>query len=166
MPRRLRPALGSPVDFSQLLERAQKLAPLLGAATDQLNQSITRYERALASLHLGVSGRIEIAREPILDGNEEDTGQEHVEQICFSKADGTWRLRYESGPDDAPEHWQSIHLVSAPRDVRVRSIDFLPRLLSELIEVAESATKKVTEKAKQLDSFTALIKPAKNDEAE
>lgn len=166
MPRRHAPTLESPQEFSRLLERAQKLAPQLGAATDELNNSITRYERALASLHLGVSARIEIGRDPILGPNDEESGEHHIEQVRFSKADGTWRLRYESGPDDGPEHWDSVPLVSAPREVRVRAVEFLPRLLEEMIDTAENATAKVTEKAKQLDTITALIKPLKNSEAE
>lgn len=165
MPRRPIKALESPQDFAALLERAQKIAPQLGAATDELNQSIIRFEQALAGLHLGVSAYIELGREPIYDGNNMEAG-EHIEQITFSKTDGAWRLRYENGTDgDEPEHWRSVHLVSAPREVRMRAVDHLPRMLQEMIDEAENATTRVTAKAKKLDTVTTLINAAKNSGA-
>jgi hypothetical protein len=122
----------SPPSFADLLARARGIAPQLGSATDELNAALTRAEKAIASLRLGVTASVTLSEQ-----REEDAPYTRLECLTFGKDGAHWRLLIERGIEDEPETWTSTPLVNASREVRVLAADRLPELLEKLIANAE-----------------------------
>jgi hypothetical protein len=137
-----------------LLSRAREIGPKLGVATDELNESLTGAEEAIASLKLGVTASV------TLEELEEEIapGLERITCLTFGKEGSAWRLLIERGVVGEPETWKTTPLVSASRETRLLATKHLRELLKKLIEVAEAHVEEVRVQAADVNDFIASIK--------
>jgi hypothetical protein len=131
------------MDWDAKRARAREAASKLDEATDALNELIDEAEKAIAELRLGVPGRVTF--EAIED---DQTGLTYCRDLLFWKEDKVWRLMVASGTEGDPED-DCIPLRNASRDVRLRAVDHLARLVDNMIETAETEVTEV-ESAKQV----------------
>jgi hypothetical protein len=114
----------------------------LHEATDRLNESILGFEKALAALKLGVSGRV------ILD--EAENGW--YKALCFVKSGGQFKLMIESGIDGDPD----VHvtpLVSSSRETRLEAVLVFKKLYRVLVGEFESEIERVNSSIETVDSL-------------
>jgi hypothetical protein len=146
------------INFSNL----ERLSKKLNGASDEANKALTTINDKLNSLNLGI--------EVFLGGNrlKTEVGAEcdeppgsHEETHWFlgygKSEEGRWGLiaraaNFLVSQEDEPDKLvgQTDHLLlSSPRDLRIASIEKIPRLIEELEVEAEKITNAV-DKAKKL----------------
>lgn len=130
-----------PMDFSRL----QSLSESLNKESDNLNESIKAFEAKLASLRLGVNAWVAPPLEKEVD---EKNGLESTTSLGYSKATGNWCLTIAYENDFGPESTQFSSLSQAPRDIRMKAVRQLPRLLKAIESAAAEAVKEVEEARK------------------
>jgi len=146
-----------PQGLSRILERGHKAAQRLVPATDKLTETIAQIERSLSEQRLGSRASVLLSSQDILDDDENYRGTE-ITNLAFRKVGKVWRLMIDSGPDDAPEHWSSIPLINASRELRVLAVDRLPELVEELVADAEKRIAEVEAKQATADALLATLK--------
>ena len=143
--------------LSKILERGQRAAQRLAPATDKLTETIAQSERSLSEQRLGSRGSVLLSSQDILDDDENYRGTE-ITNLAFRKVGKVWRLMIDSGPNDEPEHWSSIPLINASRELRVLAVDRLPELVEELVADAEKRIAEVEAKQATADALLATLK--------
>lgn len=128
-----------PMDFSRL----QSLSESLNKESDSLNESIKAFEAKLASLRLGVTAWVSppLQTEVI----DEQHGIESTTSLGYSKATGNWCLTVAYEIDINPESAQFTPLSQAARDIRMKAVRQLPKLLKAIEVAAAEAVKEVEE---------------------
>lgn len=88
-------------------------------------------------------------------------GPYRIRELGYSKVGGTWgiALRELTGNDSYPEDGteESWLFNDAPRVHRIEAVEWLPQLLEKLIADADSATKKIKEKAQLAQELASAI---------
>jgi hypothetical protein len=130
-----------PIDFSRL----QNLSESLNKESDSLNEAIKAFEAKLASFRLGVTAWVDPPLEKEVD---EKHGVESTTSLGYSKATGNWCLTVAYGNDIDPESTQFSPLGQASRDVRMKAVRQLPKLLKAIESAAAEAVKEVEEARK------------------
>lgn len=111
-------------DLKKALEAGVRDAETLHRKADELNKSLTEVEAVIAQLKLGVSGRVAM-------GNLADQ-----RFLAWGKDGNRWRLLYEQG-----DTYELI--TSAPRNVRMEAVNYLPKLVEMLITNVSAEVDKV-----------------------
>ena len=106
------------------------------------------FESKLASLRLGVTAWVD----PPLEKWSSEDGAEETTKLGYSKATGSWclTLRYDHS---YAEDYTFTPLSQAPRDLRVKAAEQLPKLLKALETGATDAVKEVEEAGKFIREF-------------
>lgn len=130
-----------PMDFSRL----QSLSESLNKESDNLNESIRAFEAKLASLRLGVNAWV---LPPLETAVDEEHGVVSTTSLGYSKATGNWCLTLAYGNDFDPESTQFTALSQAARDIRMKAVRQLPKLLEAIESAAAEAVKEVEEARK------------------
>lgn len=128
-----------PMDFSRL----QDLSNSLNTKSDELNGSFKLFESKLASFRLGVTAWVE----PPLEKWTYEHGVEETTKLGYSKATGSWCLTLRRD-HTYEEDYGYTALSQAPRDLRIKAAEQLPKLLKEIEKVATEAVKEVDEAGK------------------
>jgi hypothetical protein len=149
---------------AQLLKQLSSASEGLNNVSDIFNGEIKVIEEALASYNLGVHAWVEAC---IL--NEEYYGkdgvplgvQERKIMVGYEKWNGKWCLMASSHTrdDEYPGDLQQWILRDAPRDVRLKAIEGIPKLLEKLIEEAKELTAEITKKTTEARMLGISIKP-------
>ena len=128
-----------PTDFSRL----QDLSNSLNKKSDELNESLKAFEAMIASFRLGVDAWVK----PSLETRTDDHGIEYSTTLGYSKATGNWCLTigYWSSFDEEGSY---SPLNQASRELRIKAIEQLPKLLKALESAADEAVQGV-EKARK-----------------
>jgi hypothetical protein len=116
-------------DLASKLHEALRDSEGLATATDELTEEIALLEREVSELRLGVS-------ESVLIGDD-------VSSRCplwFRKEGKTWRFVVVNGANAIP-------LINASRELRLIAVDFLPELITKLVESSRSRVAHVRDKA-------------------
>lgn len=129
-----------PMDFSRL----QELSNSLNNKSDELNESLKTFEAMIASFRLGVEAWVRPSLERTMDDQD---GTEYTTTLGYSKATGNWCLTLG--------YWSSFNeegnyspLNQASRDLRIKAVEQLPKLLKALESAADEAVQEV-EKARK-----------------
>ncbi|MEO5955831.1 MAG: hypothetical protein ABIR36_09115 [Nitrospiraceae bacterium] len=130
-----------PMDFSRL----QNLSESLNKESDGLNEAIKAFEAKLASFRLGVTAWV---RPPLEKEVDEKHGVESTTSLGYSKATGNWCLTVAYENDIDPESAQFSPLGQASRDIRMKAVRQLPKLLKAIESAADEAVKEVEEARK------------------
>ena len=128
-----------PTDFSRL----QDLSNSLNKKSDELNESLKAFEAMLASFRLGVEAWVR----PSLETSTDDHGIEYATTLGYSKASGNscLTLAYRNSMDDEGSY---VPLNQASRELRIKAVEQLPKLLKALENAADEAVQDV-EKARK-----------------
>jgi hypothetical protein len=134
------------------------VAVSLNAASDELTRAVTVLDEALKKLSIGLTVWVNSLSADVPDPFYD------VEQIGFCKVNGKWgiALRRIWGNESMDDHQEEGPWLfnDAPRQMRVNSVDMLPKLVEELGKTAADATKKVRQKAEEVrelaDAITAI----------
>jgi hypothetical protein len=128
---------GSNLDWEDKLALAREAADRLDGATDTLNSVIEMAEKAIASLGLGVPGRV------LIEATEnKHSGITFCRSLLFWKQDKVWRLLVASG-DEGDDEDECIPLRNASRDVRLLAVKHLSSLVDDMIQTAVSEVAEV-----------------------
>jgi uncharacterized protein YoxC len=157
--------------LSEKVDRVKKLvaelptaASTLNDATDQLGKSIGSLDALLKKFSLGVPTWVSFNSEA-----NEIADYYYNEDLGYAKIGGKWgvavrTVEYNPGrPDSDIEQWL---FNDAPRLLRVRAVEKIPELLEALLESAAEMSKRIAEKASEVDALTAgmnsVIEPRKS----
>jgi hypothetical protein len=147
-------ALSQKVDrVKKLIEQFPSAASDLNNATDQLGKSVGKLDGVLKKFSLGVPTWVCFYRSV-------DENLHYSEDLGYAKIGGKWGIsvrtvEYDEGRgDNDVEQWL---FNDAPRLLRVQAIEKIPELLEALLESAGDMSKRITEKAEEVDALTAGI---------
>lgn len=151
---------------AELLKQLRYASEGLNNVSDIFNGEIKVIEEALASYNLGVQAWVDACtvNEEYFSKEGVPVGiQERKIRVGYEKWNGKWCLMALSGiPDnDYPEEYQQWVLRDAPRDVRLKAIEGIPKLLEKLIEEANKLTAEITKKTTEARMLAVSIKPKK-----
>lgn len=108
----------------------------LPKALNELNSAIQMAESALNSLGLHLRVPIRIAEDELL---------------VWGKFNNAWRLLYERADHD------TVILVNAPKEVRLRAVHFIPELPARAEEVAREQIQQTNDAVAMLNEFVMSI---------
>lgn len=142
------------IDFVTLSETASAL----NAASDRLTQTVSILDEALKRLNLGLPVWVNFESRDV-DVNEPMLYD--LDQIGYYKVNGTWGLAIQHIWGDEGADWEKKEgpwlFNDASRDMRLRSVDKIPEVISELSRVASHTTKRVQEKTDRVLELAKAI---------
>jgi len=146
----------------QSLRKLQSTAKNLNQVSDELTAQLTAIEEAINGFKLGVSAWVEAHKEKLNDPRMGEVT--HIVMLGYEKHKGKWALVYDrfleelySGEDDA------ALLREAPRDVRVKVIDAIPKLLDKLADETEKFTAEVSSVVPKAKEIADALNKAKGE---
>jgi hypothetical protein len=135
-------------------DKLSETASTLNSATRRLNEAIDQLNASLKQLNLGI---------PVWHQTwvHEDHNLTDVEEIGYARVRGKWgisirkTIQLVNGPEEPDEsEWP---FADAPRDLRIRAIEFLPRLMDKLSDEAAAAAEKLSERANEAEGLASVI---------
>jgi hypothetical protein len=154
-----REALSQKVDrVKKLIEKFPAAASTLNDATDQLSKSVGKLDAVLKRFSLGVPTWVSFNRQ-----SDADAELYYEEQVGYAKIGGKWgvaikTVEYNSARRDSDrEQWL---FNDAPRLLRVNAVEKVPELLEAILGSAADMSKRITEKAEEVDVLTAAMNAA------
>jgi methyl-accepting chemotaxis protein len=138
------------VDVS--FEKLSDTAINLNSASRRLNEAIDQLNAALKQLNLGIPAWVSTCSHE--EGQIIDS-----EEIGYARVKGRWgiciRRTIEGlGPDPDETEW---HFDDAPRDLRIRNIPFLDKVIEKLNDVALETAQKIGERAGDAEELASAI---------
>jgi hypothetical protein len=129
-----------PPDLSKSFQRLAESAARLNDASDELSKAIAPIETVLKKLNLGISKWHTFA-----GGHPDQDGDVWSSEIGYAKVSGKWcvALAERSGNIQSPDYYDSSSewaFNDAPRQLRIRAVKEIPKLLEALIEEADKVT--------------------------
>jgi hypothetical protein len=154
---------------AELLKQLSVASSALNNATDEFNQQIKNIEEALASYSIGISAWVPAYTIP-WEVCDEETGTPIADGetkyfLGYQKSGGKWSLLVASECDynrspGKPDRTDWV-LRDAPREVRIRAIGAIPKLLEALIAEANRLAAEVSRQTVEVRTLSASIKPKK-----
>ena len=145
-------------DFQALSE----IAAELNAASDGLTKTVALLDEALKKLNVGLT--VWVAFSSL--GDENQPYLYDLDQIGYCKVNGTWGLALRRIWGDESQDWQNEDgpwlFNDASRELRLRSVDSIPKVIGELAKEAFNTTKKIQEKTKEVLELAEAIASMKN----
>lgn len=135
------------------LVRAQSLAPKLGQAADELNNSFVDLEAAIRATDLRVPVCIELYPE-LQDGDP--TRPIGATYLSWEKLKGKWCLTISTEWYSAPFH-DSKHVTAASLLDRKRAAGKAHELVAGIADAIERQVQEVTDACKRVDAVTAVV---------
>lgn len=129
-----------PQDLSQSFQRLTESASRLNKASDELSRAIGPIEAVFKKLNLGIA-----KWHTFYGGTPDQDGDYHQIDIGYAKIAGKWciALAEESGNVQADPDYGSRTAWAfndAPRQLRIRAVKEIPKLLEALVDEADKVT--------------------------
>jgi hypothetical protein len=141
-------------DFQNLSE----IASALNTASDHLTRSVAVLDEALKRLNIGLAVWVNFAIREV-DVNEPMLYD--IDQIGYYKVNGTWGLAIRHIWGDEGADWEKEEgpwlFNDASRELRVRAVDKIPEVITELTKVTLQTTKRVQEKTEKVVELAEAI---------
>jgi len=141
-------------DVQETLSKLANSAKSLNDITDELTKQVLQIQDAVNNLNLGVSTSIEFSR-----WSDEEGIRSGLWRLAYGKGAGKWGFAIEYITEDIrdprEDTYESWLFKDAPRDERVRAVDYIPDLLQALLSKSEDVAANVNKKlnyAKELSS--------------
>ncbi|MBB5055786.1 hypothetical protein HDF16_000455 [Granulicella aggregans] len=137
---------------SPALLRLAESAARLNKVSDQLTTQIEQIDAALKRLNLGVATWVTISE------IEDEDGNWSREQLGYVRIGSRWgvALRSSSGmrgdPGEPDETFSAF--ADAPRQLRIRAVEHIPKLLDQLSGEAEAMIAKLSPKVDEISELT------------
>lgn len=142
-------------DFQASLEQLSRTAASLNRETDRLARLIETLDVALRKLNLGVSASVRVSY------LENPSGSYVVEDLAYAKVGGKWGLAIISGKGhdsfEGSESTTEWLFADAPREIRVRAVEFIPKLIVELNKTASDMVNRLSAKTKEAEDLALAI---------
>jgi len=148
--------------LSDKVDRVQKsiqqfpaVASSLNTATDQLGKSVGQLDAVLKKFSLGIPTWVSFNRQ-----SDDNADWYYSEELGYAKIGGKWgvavrTVEYNPGRrDNDVAEWL---FSEAPRLLRVQAIEKIPELLQAMLESAGDMSKRIAEKAEEVDALAAGI---------
>ena len=146
----------SPQDLSLSFQRLEESAKRLNKASDELSKAIGPIETVFKKLNLGIA-KWHIFYGPFSDQD----GDYHQTEIGYAKIGGKWciALAEESGNVNDPEYGSrtSWAFNDAPRQLRIRSVKEIPKLLEALVDEADKVTSELEVETKRAQEVAETL---------
>jgi hypothetical protein len=141
------------------LQKLSAAAAELNSASDELGKSIAAADEILKRLNLGVPAWYAFAE----DVDDEIRPTTSTRQLLgYARVNNKWGIALSILKEDLvggrvyrDEEWL---FADAPRWLRIKALDHLPKLLERLTEEAEKATGEIREKIKLAQTFAKSLK--------
>jgi hypothetical protein len=153
---------GTPARTNGLsIDKLSETATTLNSASRKLNESVEKLNAALKQLNLGVPAWFQT-------WVHEDNSVSDVEEIGYARVKGRWgivirkTIDFHNGPDPDENEW---HFADAPRDLRIRNIEFLPQLIDKLNADTADVAAKLSERANDAEALAAVISSIAEEKA-
>jgi hypothetical protein len=131
------------------------VASSLNSASDELSKVIAVLDEALKKLNLGLTVWV------VFESHSVEPWQFDDEYIGYCKVNGKWGIALQRAWGDNRENdfdregpWL---FNEAPREMRLKSVDAIPKLIEALSSAASEMTKKVQEKTRGVRELTGVI---------
>jgi hypothetical protein len=131
------------------------VASSLNSASDELSRAVAVLDEALKKLNLGLTVWV------IFESHSIEPWQFDDEQIGYSKVNGKWGIALQrvwgdtrEGDFDEEGPWL---FNEAPREMRLKSVDKIPKLIEALSKAAFEMTEKVKEKTRGVRELAGVI---------
>jgi len=138
------------------------LATSLNEASDELTKVVGILDEALKKLNVGLTVWVAYAHRGVEDWEVDD------DEIGYSKVNGKWGLalrRIWGDTRDGADNIEGPWLFNdAPREMRLKSVDGIPKVIEELGKEAFATTKRVQEKTEQVRALAGAIGQVANAE--
>jgi hypothetical protein len=133
------------------------IAQSLNQATDELTRVVAALDEALQRLSVGLVVWVNVQT-----WDHEDGVSYECEQVGYAKVNGQWAIaiRKTFGREDTsdPDEVRSIWIFNdAPREARLRAVEYLPQIVNELAKAAAKTTEVLNRKLEQTKGFAAAI---------
>jgi len=132
-----------------------EIASSLNSASNELTRAVACLDEALKKLNIGLTVWVTFRSRGV------DEAQYDDDQIGYGKVEGRWGLTirhiwgdYSAERFDCEGPWL---FNDAPREMRLAGVDKIPEVVEELAKEAFNTTKKVEEKARQVQGLSAAI---------
>lgn len=146
-----------PSEIQASFQKLSSAATSLNAASDKLSKIVENLNAALRTLNLGLESWVEFSH----GCREGDDFYWSKDEIGYAKIDGKWgiALRVSHGDDRYPEEdkGRTYAFGDAPRELRIRAVDFIPRLIQRLNKDAETTTATIMEKIGDTENLANLV---------
>ena len=131
------------------------VASSLNSASDELSKVIAVLDEALKKLNLGLTVWV------VFESHSVEPWQFDDEYIGYCKVNGKWGIALQrawganrENDFDREGPWL---FNEAPREMRLKSVDAIPKLIEALSSAASEMTKKVQEKTRGVRELTGVI---------
>jgi hypothetical protein len=135
------------------LDKLSDTAVTLNSASRRLNEAVEQLNAALKQLNLGIPAWISTFSHE--EGQIVDS-----EEIGYARVKGKWGICIRrtiegfGGPDPEETEW---HFEDAPRDMRIRNVPFLHKLIAKLNDDALETAQQITESATDAEELAMAI---------
>jgi hypothetical protein len=137
-----------PTNLWALANAAQNLNQL----SDQLTEQVVEIENSLNRLNLGVRATVDV------ETISQSEFAVHVLRLGYGKVDGKWGLTIDQFMDDDPENTYEVWIFKdAPRDLRLKVIERIPQLLSELVRTSTQLASDINNKITLAKGLVSLL---------
>jgi hypothetical protein len=141
-------------DFQNLSETASAL----NVASDYLSRGVAVLDEALKKLNVGLTVWVTFASR---DVDENEPGLYDLDQIGYCKVNGSWGLAIRHIWGDESAQWEKEEgpwaFNDVPRELRLRAVDKISEVITELNRAAIQTTKRVQEKTERVLELAEAI---------
>ena len=146
------------------LAKLTALSQTLDSVSNQLSQQITEIESALNDLNFGVwawlrDDPLDVEEVSEVGINGQRSSVHHIQQLGYGKHKGKWGFLVASGTQ---ESWGAdvtiTFLQDAPREIKLRAIERIHKLLDILAEGLNRVTQKTTEKVMEAREIATALR--------
>jgi len=140
------------------LKHIEAVSNTLNQSSDLLSQKIVEIESALNHYKLGIWAWLE---EPLFYRLESDGNGGDVEvsyHFGYGKLRDKWGLLVHERLDHDPEDRAPLFLKDAPRDIRARAVESIPKLLKCIAEKGAELSREIMKKTELAEQIAASLK--------
>lgn len=144
-----------------LLQQLSTASEALNNVSDIFNSQIRVIEEALASYNVGVTAWVHAYTDAsdLYDSSGNVTGAIDVDySIGYDKSGGKWCLMVASSSDYYPGRSEWV-LLDAPRQIRIKAIGAIPKLIEALVAKANQLAEEISKKTSDARMLAASLKP-------
>ena len=145
-----------PAAISAPLQRLADSAAKLNSVSDELTKHVEQIDAALKRLNLGVTAWVTISQ------SEDEDGNCSGEKLGYARIGSRWGMAlrtYEGvrGDPNPPDETFSA-FADAPRQLRIRAVEHIPKLLDQLSTEAEAMIANLSPKLDEIGELTSALR--------
>jgi hypothetical protein len=133
------------------LWRLANAAQNVNELSDRLTEQVSEIESAINKLNLGVDARVDV------EVSSQD-GFDRITRLRYGKASGKWGFIIEEFVDQSPEEtYQEWAFKEAPRELRLKVVEWIPKLLDDLVNTSLKLASAINDKITLAKGLISLL---------